>query len=528
MLSLSIGLPVKTWGCYMTGRLYASVAIIVALLGSSLFFIQNQTAMIVVSVSIAALIGLGLVIQRHIITPVKILIDEVKRIAGADYSPIPHHNFMAELGILAHEVEGLNNILNEKVGMSESMLSNIMTPMVVVNEDGSIRWINESIIKLVEHEGVPEDYIGEDFSTFFYGSKQETISEKCLREGKKQFVKGQVDGRKGTTKYISVASAPIFDNRGNLIGGFTTIMDFTNIKLKEDFITAQNEKIAKGVTDASKVSEQLAVTSEEIRSEVQNSTTGIHDQRARTEEVATSMEQMNASILEVSRNSSDAAGMARQTQDTATEGAGLVENVIGVMDEVNMKAGNLKEEMGTLETHSSGITTIMQVISDIADQTNLLALNAAIEAARAGEAGRGFSVVADEIRKLAEKTMHATKEVGESIEAIQASSHKSTSATDDTLQSIKRATELCSEAGGALKQILEISQQTAGQVEGIATAAEQQSAASEEITNAIDSVNNIASQTSESMSLVAGSVAELASLATDLDEFMTKMQTDSA
>lgn len=232
-------------------------------------------------------------------------------------------------------------------------------------------------------------------------------------------MKGEVIGRKGTTKYISVASSPIFDFRGNLLGGFTTIMDFTNVVLKEKFITSQNEKIAKGVTDASKISEQLAGTSEEISAEVHNSSSGIAEQRARTEEVATAMEQMNASILEVSRNSSDAASMARQTQDTAREGSGLVDNVIGVMDEVNNKAGNLKGEMGTLETHSNGITSIMQVISDIADQTNLLALNAAIEAARAGEAGRGFSVVADEIRKLAEKTMLATKEVGEYIEAIQ-------------------------------------------------------------------------------------------------------------
>ncbi|WP_421902359.1 methyl-accepting chemotaxis protein [Maridesulfovibrio sp.] len=508
----------------MTARLYASIVTIALLLGAGLFFAQNQIAILIVSISIAALLTLGFVVQRHIISPIKTLIGEVERISKADYTPIPHHNFMAELGELSNAIEGLNNILNEKVGMSESMLKNIMTPMVVVDPKGNISWINESIVKLIEEEEVTDTYIGQNFSTFFYGTKQETISERCMDERKKLFVKGQVEGRKGTTKYISVASSPIFDSRGNLLGGFTTIMDFTNIKLKEDFITAQNKKIAKGVTDASKISEQLAGTSDEISSEIQNSSKGIHDQRTRTEEVATSMEQMNASILEVSRNSSDAARMARQTQETANDGSGLVENVIGVMDEVNMKAGNLKQEMGTLETHSNGITTIMQVISDIADQTNLLALNAAIEAARAGEAGRGFSVVADEIRKLAENTMHATKEVGEYISAIQNSSQKSTSATEDTLNSIQQATEMCDKADAALKQILEISKQTAGQVEGIATAAEQQSAASEEVTSAIDMVNNIASQTSDSMGMVAGSVAELASLATDLDDFMNKMQ----
>ena len=508
----------------MTKRLYASIAVIALLLCASIFLTPDQTSKIIISVAGIGILSLGMVIQRHMIKPIKILTTEVMRIADGDYTPIPHHNFMAEIGNLAFKIEILNNMLNEKVGMSESMLSNIMTPMVVVGQDGNIRWLNESIIRLIEEDGAVDDFIGKDFSTFFYGTKQETVSEKCMVERKKQFVKGQVDGRKGTTKYISVASSPIFDSRDNLIGGFTTIMDFTNIKLKEDFITAQNDKIARGVADASKISEQLAGTSDEISSETLNSSQGIQDQQSRTEEVATAMEQMNSSILEVSRNSSDAARMARQTQKTAANGSEIVENVIGVMNEVNQKAGNLKQEMNTLDTHSKGITTIMQVISDIADQTNLLALNAAIEAARAGEAGRGFSVVADEIRKLAENTMQATKEVGSSIEAIQNSSHKSTSATEDTLVSIQQATELCSEAEEALTHILEMSKETAGQVEGIAAAAEQQSAASEEVTQAIDAVNRIAAQTSESMSMVAGSVAELASLATKLDGYMNQMK----
>ncbi|WP_419779375.1 methyl-accepting chemotaxis protein [Maridesulfovibrio sp.] len=512
----------------MTKRLYTSIAIIALLLSTVIYLTPDQTSKIIILLATLGLLALGLVVQRHIIKPIKVLTNEVNRIAEGDYTPIPHHNYMVELGTLAGKIEILNNILNEKVGMSESMLKNIMTPMVVVGVDGNIRWMNESIINLIEEDGKVDDFIGSDFSTFFYGTKQETVSEKCLQEQKKQFVKGQVDGRKGTTKYISVASSPIFDSRANLLGGFTTIMDFTNIKLKEDFITAQNEKIARGVADASKISEQLAGTSDEISSETQNSSRGIQDQQVRTEEVATSMEQMNSSILEVSRNSSDAAHMARQTQETADNGSEIVENVIGVMNEVNQKAGNLKQEMGALDTHSKGITTIMQVISDIADQTNLLALNAAIEAARAGEAGRGFSVVADEIRKLAENTMQATKEVGNSIQAIQNSSRKSTTATEDTLISIQQATELCSEAEEALKHILKMSKETAGQVEGIATAAEQQSAASEEVTKAIDAVNNIAAQTSDSMSMVAGSVAELASLATNLDDFMNKMRTQDA
>lgn len=156
----------------MTGRLFASIAVIAALFAASLLFIQNPIAITIVGVAVLALIVLGTIIQRKIILPVKILIEEVNRISNGDFSPIPHHNFMAELGELATKIEGLNNILNERVGMSESMLSNIMTPMVVVNPEGKISWINESIVRLVEIDEPPQSLINTDFSTFFYGEKK--------------------------------------------------------------------------------------------------------------------------------------------------------------------------------------------------------------------------------------------------------------------------------------------------------------------------------------------------------------------
>ena len=197
----------------MTGRLFASIAAIIFLLCTGLLFAQSQIVMIIIVISITLMLSFGIIIQRHLILPIKTLTTEIQRLSNRDYSPIPHHNYIAELGNLAFEIEGLNNTLNETVGMSESMLENIMTPMVVVGPDGNIRWLNESIIRLIEEDGKTEDFIGQDFSIFFYGSKQETVSEKCMQEKKQLFVKGQVDGRKGTTKYISVASSPIFDFR---------------------------------------------------------------------------------------------------------------------------------------------------------------------------------------------------------------------------------------------------------------------------------------------------------------------------
>jgi methyl-accepting chemotaxis protein len=138
------------------------------------------------------------------------------------------------------------------------------------------------------------------------------------------------------------------------------------------------------------------------------------------------------------------------------------------------------------------IGRIMTVILDIADQTNLLALNAAIEAARAGDAGRGFAVVADEVRKLAEKTMGATKEVGDSIKAIQNVARENVAGMERAASAIADATGLSGRSGEMLREIVDSAQSSAGQIQSIATAAEEQSAASEEINRAIEEINGIA------------------------------------
>jgi methyl-accepting chemotaxis protein len=133
------------------------------------------------------------------------------------------------------------------------------------------------------------------------------------------------------------------------------------------------------------------------------------------------MEQMNATVLEVSRNAEAAAGNAEQSREHAMLGSSVMERAVASIEEVRSKSLAIKKDMTLLEQHAGSIGRILTVISDIADQTNLLALNAAIEAARAGEAGRGFAVVADEVRKLAEKTMLAPTEVAAAIRDIQGS-----------------------------------------------------------------------------------------------------------
>ena len=254
----------------------------------------------------------------------------------------------------------------------------------------------------------------------------------------------------------------------------------------------------------------VSSASTQLSAQIEQSDRGAGEAAQRLSEAATAMNEMNATVQEVARNASAASAASADTKDKATAGAQVVERSLRRIESVHQVSLELKDDMTQLNEHAQDITRIMGVISDIADQTNLLALNAAIEAARAGEAGRGFAVVADEVRKLAEKTMASTTDVGDAIKAIQQSAGQSAEQVDIAVRIIDEATEFAGKSGEALQQIVEMADSTADQVRTIATASEQQSASSEEISRSISHVNAIAGDTAQAMQAAAGAVTDLA------------------
>ncbi len=283
-------------------------------------------------------------------------------------------------------------------------------------------------------------------------------------------------------------------------------------------------QVLKAVQSLEGIVSVIASAAEELSIQIETSTTGASEQAARVSAAATAMKEMNSTVIDVARNSSTSADISENTRQKALEGSDITQRCKAAINKVHNESISLHTNIGTLAEHAQSINTVMGVITDIADQTNLLALNAAIEAARAGEAGRGFAVVADEVRKLAEKTISSTSDVAKAISLIQESTEQNVTQVNTAVKEIEIATELANQSGEALVGILELAEQSADGVRAIATASEEQSSSSEEISTSINVVNDIATDTNNAMQQANKAVASLTEQAQELARLVENLK----
>ncbi len=254
---------------------------------------------------------------------------------------------------------------------------------------------------------------------------------------------------------------------------------------------------------------ELVSAATEISSSSEQMSRGANEQSAQIEQISTAVEEMSSTILESSRNSNQASEAASTASNTATSGGDTVNETIMGMQKIADVVRESSESIAKLANSADQIGEITEVIDDIADQTNLLALNAAIEAARAGEQGRGFAVVADEVRKLAERSGKATGEITEMIKSIQLETTDAVKSMEAGIQQVDLGRQLADKAGVSLGEIVSVSQRVMDMINQIAAAAEQQSAAAEQISKNIGQIATVTKETASGAEQSATAAEEL-------------------
>jgi len=296
------------------------------------------------------------------------------------------------------------------------------------------------------------------------------------------------------------------------------------VNRKDEFVTDMKE--LKGflhqgretIGNVKTVVENIASAGNQLSASADQMSKGSVSQTERTSQVAASSEEMSQTILDIARNTASIAESASKTANVAKNGQEIVGKSVKEVKEIAQTVDETSTFIKTLGDRSNQIGEIVNVINDIADQTNLLALNAAIEAARAGEQGRGFAVVADEVRKLAERTANATSEIGSMIRAIQDGVRGAIGAMEVATRKVEAGVELSMEGGNSLNNIVKSADELQIMVQQIASATEQMSATSEEINKDIEQIASISKETSASSEQTAQAAMELARLSTVLEQ----------
>ncbi len=413
-------------------------------------------------------------------------------------------------GAFAELIEGTNTTLKQY----QNVINVLTAPVVVLDRNLRICYINDigqQVVGTSYKNRTCKEVMNRDDSDTPGDALNKAVA--TLRPAT-----GQTVARpNGKVLDISYTAIPFTDSEGKLACVLQLITDLTEIK-------STQRTIVEVANLAQDISERMATASRELSAQVEEVSNGSQVQRDRVRATASSMDEMNKAVLEVAQNANQANTQSGDVHDKATEGARIVNQVVDAIRSVNDVSTELEKNMEQLGKQAESIGSVMDVISDIADQTNLLALNAAIEAARAGEAGRGFAVVADEVRKLAEKTMTATTEVGNSIRGIQETTALNISRVSESAHSAGTATELAATSGQSLAEIVELVNANTALISGIATASEEQSASSAEINASIDEINHIATSTATGMSEASQAVNELSDMALELQSLLNKLK----
>jgi len=310
-------------------------------------------------------------------------------------------------------------------------------------------------------------------------------------------------------------------------GDLTVNIEFTRKDEVGRLLSAMQNMVRSLRSMTSKISSSsstIASSSEELSATVDEISRRVNEEANKANQVATESAEMSQTVLDIAKNASNIAISSNDTLKVANEGKGIVTKTVDEVQEISRTVSESSHLITSLGERSKQIGEIINVIKDIADQTNLLALNAAIEAARAGEQGRGFAVVADEVRKLAERTSKATTEISGMIQGIQSETGQAVAAMENSLKRVELGARLSTEAGDALQKIVESVNGLQSMVQMIASATEEMSTVSESISSDIEVIANVSQQTGTSAAQIKEAALDLSRVSLELKTEVSKFR----
>ncbi len=483
------------------------------------------TLIITVSTAILVVIISLLFLRSEIINPLKRIEDYVGAISTGNFKADIEGEFKGEIKNLSDGIQIMVSELKDKLGFSQGILEGMTVPCLVSNTEAQISYINNPLCRLLESSDSCESWIGKPVKDLLQIPEDEQgIIAHCLAEKAPVLNRERkLHTKKEGYRNVRIDAAPLYNLDSDLIGGFALIIDLSDIRAKEDQITEQNKVMVEITANAESISKYLTNGAAEIELQVENVSANTERQFDKIEQSSQAVTEMNLTLVSSSKNAETAVEQAKNTQRQAESGMHTLTETSIAIGQLKSLSDMVMENMHELGEQTQSIGGIINVINDIADQTNLLALNAAIEAARAGEAGRGFAVVADEVRKLAEKTMLSTNEVEGAIRRIRESAKSNIEKTDMTVEAVEHASGLVAKSVEALQSISDMSVDTASEIQKIAKATDEQSRAHDLIHKNVEDIKSIAGETKTDMRHSSKSISSLARTAEELEKLIEKL-----
>ncbi len=487
---------------------------------------DRRELIIIAIISVLAALGLGFVLAKKIGDPLKRLAANADRLALGDVEIEIKSKTTDEIGNLEKSFALMIEGIKEKVTVAEKIAAGDMSVKVDIRseEDSlskSLHKVTETIKLLVE--GLTNL------------SKKHADGDLAARGKAELYSGGYKEIVNGVNASIEVITAPLVESNevlNKIASGDLTVRmngdykgDLQNIKNNINHLA---ESFNNALSDVNAAVQATASASAQISSSAEEMAAGAQEQSAQTAEVASAVDEMTKTIMDTTQNASAASENAKNAGNIAKEGGKVVGQTIEGMNRIAVVVKQSADTVQQLGKSSDQIGEIVQVIDDIADQTNLLALNAAIEAARAGEQGRGFAVVADEVRKLAERTTKATKEIANMIKQIQKDTSEAViSMTSGTVE-VEKGKELADEAGKSLSQIISGAEQVVDIVTQVAAASEEQSSAAEQISKNLESINHVTNESATGIQQIARASEDLNRLTLNLQELISRFKISSS